>query len=47
MLLQSIVTYMQRMQAAGKQPVIEAPLHQQPAGGAAAVADQDSDEEDR
>lgn len=47
-LLQSIVTYTQRMQAAGKPAVIEPPLHQQAAAGATgAVADQDSDDEDR
>ncbi len=44
--LQSIVTYTQRMQAAGKEVVIEPPLHQQPTAEAQ-EADQDSDEEER
>jgi hypothetical protein len=44
--LQSIVTYTQRMQAAGKEPIIEPPMHQQPTAGAQ-EADQDSDEEER
>lgn len=43
---QSVVTYTQKMQAAGKQPVIERPMYHQQAAGAA-EADQDSDEEER
>lgn len=43
--LASIVTYTQRMQAAGKEAVIEPPMHQQ-TSAAAAEAQQDSDNEE-
>lgn len=45
--LQSIVTYTQRMQAAGKEAVIEPPMHQQQQTTEAPQENQDSDEEER
>lgn len=45
--LQSIVSYCERMKAAGKTPVIEPPLHQQQSSATAAMDVDDSDDEQR